>query len=200
MSPDLPVLAALGGLGVLAAAAVVAGWLAVRRARTSRQVVQRQLAESRGEVDRLAEQVERLAAEVSGGRQPADVDHEYVITTLAHAHRAASEAGAAEARPRWTREQRGPGGLVEEQAVARLAQVDTSTPLGARAADLALRALALGHGVRRALSQENRDRAFAAAHVARRRSRRARRAELREARRLVRAVRDRQAAPTQDVA
>ena len=83
--------------------------------------------------------------------------------------------------------------VLEEQAVSRLAEVDTSRPWGARLADAGVKALALGHGVRRALSEENRDRAAAEAHVARRRSRRTRRQELREARRLLRALRSQQA-------
>ena len=176
------------GLGVVVAALVALALLAARRSRASRRVVEEQLAGSRREVADLAEQVGRLAAQVEAGRRRSAEDHGYVITTLAEA---AQVSGNPEAQ------ETGGGGsplaeVLEEQAVSRLAQVDTSTRVGARIADAGVKAVALGHGLRRALSQENRDRASAEAHVARRRSRRTRRQELREARRLLRAVRAQQ--------
>ena len=171
---------------LVALVAVLVG--AARRARTSRRRVEEQLAGSRTEVAELAAQVTRLAAEVEAGRRRSAEDHGYVITTLTEA---AQVSGSAPAQGL------GPSGtplaeVLEQQAVSRLAQVDTSTRVGTRLAELGVKAVALTHGVRRALSQENLDRAAAEAHVARRRSRRTRRQELREARRLLRTVRAQQ--------
>lgn len=176
------------GLGVVLAALLGAMVVSARRARASQRLVEEQLAGSRRQVADLAEQVGRLAAQVEAGRRRSAEDHGYVITTLAEAAQVSGGPPAQET---------GPGAFpladaLEQQAVSRLAQVDTSTRVGARIADAGVRAVALGHGLRRALSQENRDRASAEAHVARRRSRRTRRQELREARRLLRAVRAQQ--------
>ena len=176
------------GLGAVVAALVAVGVVVARRSRASRRMVEEQLAGSRREVADLAEQVGRLAAQAEAGRRRSAEDHGYVITTRA-------EAAQVSRGPEV--EETGIGGaplaeVLEEQAVSRLAQVDTSTRVGARIADAGVRAVALGHGLRRALRQENRDRASAEAHVARRRSRRTRRQELREARRLLRAVRAQQ--------
>jgi hypothetical protein len=186
------------GAAALAALVVVTVVVTVRRARLARQRVEAQLAGSRREVEQLAHQVDRLAAEVAMGRRRAAGDHEYVITTLAEA---AQVSGAPLPEPSV------PGAplaeVLERQAVARLAQVDTTTPVGARIAHVGVKAVALAHGLRRALSQDNLDRASAEAHVARRRSRRTRRQELREARRLLRAVRAQQpgrAAGSEDAA
>lgn len=185
MSPALMV--GLGG-AVLVALVTVAV-VAVRRARRSRFRMEAELAESRREVEQLALEVNRLAAEMAAGRRRAVDDHEYVITTLA-------EAAQVTGRP--AQEQPGVGSpiaeVLEQQAVARLSQVDTTTRVGARIADAGVKAVALAHGLRRALSQDNLDRASAEAHVARRRSRRTRRQELREARRLLRAVKAQQPA------
>lgn len=180
-------------VGLVAAAAAVLSILVlvvvVRRGRRSRAEVEQQLAGAHDEVSRLAQQVDALAAEVRATRRNAVDDREYVITTLAEATQV---TGAAE-----TRTVDGPSlasvadGL-EELAVARLSQVDVGTRLGARVAGAGVKTLALGHGLRRALTRDNLDRASAEALVARRRSRRTRRQELREARRLIRAVRAQQ--------
>jgi hypothetical protein len=183
----------LGGVA-LATLAVLALVVATRRARRSRLRLEERLEHSRREVADLAHEVTRLASEVRVSRRVAVDDREYVITTLPEATEAAAGAaargGAAD-----------PGaslagavaGSLEEQALTRLSRVDSGTRFGAQVAGAGVKAIALVHGVRRALSQANRDRAYAEAHVARRRSRRARRQELREARRLLRAVRAQQA-------
>jgi hypothetical protein len=176
------------GLGVALAALVAALVVADRRSRVARRSMEEQLVGSRREVADLAEQVGRLAAEVEAARRRSAADQGYVITTLAEAAQVSGGPPADEpdtGGPSLTE-------ALEQQAVSRLAQVDTSTRVGARLADAGVRALSLGHGLRRALRQENRDRASAEAHVARRRSRRTRRQELREARRLLRAVRAQQ--------
>jgi hypothetical protein len=116
----------------------------------------------------------------------ADQDREYVITSLGdlddgeHPAQVARLA-AAPARP-------AVGMILEQQLVGALAKQRDQSLLRARAVDVVVRTVALGHGVRRALSPDVRDRAAAEAHVARRRSRRERKREEREARRLLRAV------------
>lgn len=167
---------------------LVAALAAARRARDSRRRVEEQLAGSRREVAGLADQVARLAAEVEAGRRRSADDHGYVITTLVEAAQVGGNPAGREPRPAAS----AIAEALEEQAVSRLAQVDVGSRVGARVVDAGIRAVALGHGLRRALSQENRDRASAESHVARRRSRRTRRQELREARRLLRAVRAQQ--------
>jgi hypothetical protein len=180
-------------IGLVAAAAaalsIVVLVVSVRRGRRARAEVEQRLTDAREEVARLAQQVGTLAEEVRAGRRSAVDDREYVITTLAEA---AQVTGAAEPRPLETPTWSSVADELEEQAVTRLAQVDTSSRLGARVAGAGVKAIALGHGFRRALAQDNRDRASAEALVARRRSRRTRRQELREARRLIRAVRAQQ--------
>jgi hypothetical protein len=179
-------------LGVVLAALVVVLTAvlatAARRARRSRRRVEEQLAGSRSEVAELAAQVTRLAAEVEAGRRRTAEDHGYVITTLSEAAQVSGRVPAPGLGPSGTPLAE----VVEQQAVSRLARVDTSTRVGTRLAELGVKALALAHGVRRATTQENLDRAAAEAHVARRRSRRTRRQELREARRLLRTVRAQQ--------
>ncbi len=185
---------ALGvGAALLLAVLLLAGaTAAVRRNARSRELLEARLAASQREVAQLADAVAGLARQVHGSRRAADAEREYVITTLSDA---ADAAELTSVPPRQVEPRMRPvtGTAVvealEEQAVARLSEVDTSRAWGGRVAEVGVKALAFGHGLRRALSEENRDRAAAEAHVARRRSRRTRRQELREARRLVRAVR-----------
>jgi hypothetical protein len=196
MTPTLVI--GLGGVA-LAVLTILAWWLGNRRAARSRREVEERLDLSRRDVAQLAEQVARLASQMEARRRDAVADREYVVTTLAEATEvtgvAATDRGVLPAAEVSVVDTVAEG--LERQAVARLAEVDTTTRLGARVADVGVRALALAHGVRRALAQENRDRASAEALVARRRSRRTRRQELREARRLLRAVRAQQPAARQ---
>ncbi len=177
----------LGSAAVLASA-VVALAVLVRRARRSRQRVAQQLIRSQQQVAELAAKVDHLAAELST-RRPDVVDpHEYVITTLAEAAQV-TEAVVGPREPA-SRSARGSvADVLEEQAVTRLAAVDTGSRAGALLTGAGVKAVALSHGLRRALTQDNLDRAAVESHLARRRSRRSRRQELREARRLLRAVR-----------
>lgn len=195
MTPTMPELGVAAGLlaGVLV---VLAAVVARRRAARSRRVLEERLEQSQREVAELARAVAGLSRAVESSRRAATAERAHVITTLAEAADAAELTGApvqGHVEPR-IRPLTGAAvvEVLEEQAVSRLAEVDTSRPWGARLADAGVKALALGHGVRRALSEENRDRAAAEAHVARRRSRRTRRQELREARRLLRALRSQQ--------
>ncbi len=184
------------GAAVVAVLVVLALVLASRRDRRSRVHVEQQLARSRREMDQLVEQVEHLAGEVADRRRRDADGHEYVITTLTEAAQVTGRA-AGDLRT-LDRAGAAPDPVVsvaqalEEQAVARLATLDTSTRLGVLLTSGGVKAVALGHGLRRALTRDNLDRASAEAHVARRRSRRTRRQELREARRLLRAVRAQQ--------
>ena len=184
------------GAAVVAALVVLALVLASRRDRRSRLHLEQQLAGSRREMDQLVEQVEHLAAEVADRSRRAADDHEYVITTLTEAAQVTGRS--ADDLRTLGRSGAAPDPVVsasralEEQAVARLSTLDTSTRLGVLLTSGGVKAVALGHGLRRALTRDNIDRAAAEAHVARRRSRRTRRQELREARRLLRAMRAQQ--------
>jgi TolA-binding protein len=179
---------------VLACAAAVAAVVVVRAGRASRRQQDAELARARAEVDSLHERLDQLSDEVVRSRQEAeqqrrrDLEHrEYVITSLA-------ATGGTPEEPVLPRP--APVQVLEEQLVAALARQQGRSPLRTRAVDVAVRTVALGHGVRRALTPANLDRAAAESHVTRRRSRRARKQELRQARRLVRAVRTHRAAAT----
>jgi hypothetical protein len=191
---------------VLAACAVLAlallAVLGIRAARRSRAVQERrerldaELAGSRAEIATLTRRVEQLADEVVDARRAAqEVVHrpqEFVITSLGDAEPAEVERLVLPSRP--------VGKVVEEQLVDTLARHRRGSALRTRAVDVAVRTVALGHGVRRALSPDVLDRAAAEAHVARRRSRRHRKREVREARRLLRAVRFQRGARREDAA
>jgi hypothetical protein len=184
--------AALVAVGVVAAALLVATVVLVRATRATRMVqaererLDRELGASRDEVDRLGRRVAELADEIGETRRAAAEDRDYVITSFTGgdagrpvARRALLPYDDERPRPAAAR-------VVEDQLVGVLARHRDGSRLRARAVDLAVRTIALSHGVRRALSPDVLDRAAAEAHVARRRSRRERRRELREARRLVR--------------
>ena len=185
----------VGQPGVLAAAAVVAAavvvvalaLLAVRRSRRASSAREaRLLAElrsSREAVDALHHRVEQLSDEVVEARATADQDREYVITSLGESVHLQLQPARPAVPPRPQ-----VGRLLEQRLVGELARHRDGSVLRTRAADAVVKAVALGHGVRRALSADVRDRAAAEAHVARRRSRRTRKREEREARRLLRAV------------
>ena len=173
-------------LVLLAVLVAVLAVLAVRRARRRQAALDALLERSRSQVDSLSARVEQLSAEVGAGRAADQRDHErgYVITTLADGTPGSpAPVTLPDARPV------PPLRRLEELLVAGVAARAEQTGLGARAVDAVVGVVALGHGVRRALSAENRDRAAAEAHLARRRSRRTRRHEVREARRVLRAVR-----------
>lgn len=177
----------------LVAACVVAGCaltvLTVVLVRTSRRrnaELDAALRRSRDEVDALSRRLEELSDDVGRARRAAAEDREYVITSL---------GGPLQPRPDGTAPGIGPldeplrrsrppvTGALEERLVERLADRPRTSPLQERGVALVVRAVALGHGLRRALSSDVLDRAAAEAHVARRRSRRDRRRQLRHARR-----------------
>jgi len=192
---------ALTALTAAVAVALLAVAVAVLRSsrttRAERERLDRELSTSREEVSELSRRVAELSAEVVENRRAAEVDRDYVITSLAN-DSASSERECAGAHARSDeaallpydeqRDRPSVGQVVEDQLVGVLARQQGSR-LRARGVGLVVRTVAIGHGVRRALSPDVLDRAAAEAHVARRRSRRERRRELREARRLVRGVR-----------
>ncbi len=177
--------AALVAAVVVVAILLVATVALLRSARAQRERLDRELLASRAEVGRLSQAVAALSDEVTDTRRAAEVERDYVITSLsgdgADHTRLAPYGGE--------RDRAAVGRVVEDQLVGVLARNRDATRLRARAVDLVVHTVALGHGVRRALSPDVLDRAAAEAHVARRRSRRERRRELREARRLVRGTR-----------
>lgn len=186
----------LGQAGLFAAAGVVLlvvlglALLAVRRARAAELVTAAELARSRAVADSVSQRLDELVGQLAEVRRDTDRARErqpeYVITSLVSADDVSQllpEVG-----------QRSAAEALEDQLVDALARHRGHSPLRARVVDVVVRTVALGHGVRRALSPDVLDRAAAEAHVARRRSRRDRRREVREARRLLRAVREQTAA------
>jgi hypothetical protein len=188
----VPALAAAVAACLLCAALAM---LVLVRARRRKAALDAELDRSRHDVETLSRKVAELSDEVGRARRRADLDREYVVTSLGREDDLAGEDGeVAGPRPATAIDQLagGParvpvGKMVEDQLVQALAR----QPAGSAARDLAVqlvvRTVAVGHGVRRALSPEVRDRAMAEANVARRRSRRERKRQVREARRLVRA-------------
>jgi len=177
--------AAAAAVALMAVAVVVLR--STRTTRAERERLDRELSTSRDEVAELSRRVAELSAEVVETRRVAEVDRDYVITSLGGS--GSESPGQAPLLPYdEQRDRPSVGQVVEDQLVGVLARQHGSR-LRARGVALAVRTLAIGHGVRRALSPDVLDRAAAEAHVARRRSRRERRRELREARRLVRGVR-----------
>ena len=162
----------------------------LRAARAQRVQLAAELHRSRSEVRSLSRRVEELSADVDLAGRVAAQDREYVITSLA----GADEAGPSPRgqRERASRRDAGRGTVgraMEDQLVQSLAHHQGRSRVREQAVELVVRTVSIGHGVRRALTADNRDRAAAEAHLARRRSRRTRRRELREARRLLRVVR-----------
>lgn len=170
-------------LMVLASALVVAR----RRSLARRAELARELAASQEAVRQLATRVEELSDDMVTTRR--DAERAYLITSLSE-HDAVLDTAAVRQVPRADRAATPRSAEVtralEEQLVATLARQRAVSGVRARAVDVAVRTVALGHGVRRALQPEVLDRASAEAHIARRRSRRLRKRELREARRLLR--------------
>jgi hypothetical protein len=189
LTQPTPLGVALAVCALLVAGLLIAATVVRRRRRDGRQQRERldaELARSRAQIHALSERVEELAGELVDARRAAQEvtrsDRGYVITSIGNA----DPSVALPARP--------VGEVVEEQLVEALARRRNGSPLRGRSVDAVVRAVALGHGVRRALSPDVLDRAAAEANVARRRSRRERKREVREARRLLRAVRTRRGA------
>jgi hypothetical protein len=196
MEPGALVGAAAAVLAVGARVAVLLA-RAGRSARARRAALAADLARSRADVEALSRRVADLADELRETRREAAADHEYVITSLG-GDGAAGEPTVVDAlllpprRPAL-------GRLLEDRLVGSLSRRgDSRTSI--RISDAVVRTVALGHGVRRALSPGNLDRAAAESQVARRRSRRLRRKELRDARRLLRSVSSVNSVKAQDVA
>jgi hypothetical protein len=181
MGPGALAGAAAVTLGLVAALAVLLLARAGRSARARRDALAAELTRSRADVDALSRRVADLADELRETRRVAAEDHEYVITSLGGEVAEPAVVDAVLLQP----QRPALGRLLEDRLVGSLRGRPTAP---GRVADVVVRAVALGHGVRRALSADIRDRAAAESQVARRRSRRTRRKELREARRLLRSV------------
>ena len=175
--------AMLAAAAVIGFGAILLTALLLRSRRRRRAALDATLARSREEIDSLSRKVAELSTEVDRARQETARDREYVITSLGDGERPEAGTGLlpASVRPPV-------GRLVEDRLVEALARRPGASAVPAGVVDLVVRTVALGHGLRRALSPDVLDRAVAEAQVARRRSRRSRRREVREARRLVRAV------------
>ena len=179
VAPDAPDVMVVVACVLAACAATVAVVLLTRSWRRRRAALDAALLRSREEVESLSRKVEELTQEVVRARRTAERDREYVITSLTEEEprrldpRAvhSSELVPATERP-------AVGRLLEDQLVLALARQPDSA-VRRRWTDLAVTAVALGHGVRRAMSADVLDRAAAEAHVARRRSRRERRRQVR---------------------
>jgi hypothetical protein len=168
-------------------AAVVAS---SRSARRRRDALDDALNRSKDEVESLSRRVEQLSDEVVRARRTADQDREYVITSLGSDDGRSTlshlTTGAGGPLPEMSQPGRTPvSRVLEDQLVEALARQPRSSMVRTRAVELVVRTVALGHGVRRAMSADVLDRAAAEAHVARRRSRRERKRQLRQARRVV---------------
>lgn len=175
--------AVVAAVGAVVACAVVAAAVALLRSRRRRRAtLDEALLRSREEVEALSRKVEELSHEVVRSRR-AEQEREYVITSLIEGDPVGN--GPTAVPQRAASERTAVGGAAEEQLVRALAR-RSGSPAGRRWSDLVVGVVALGHGVRRAMSADVRDRAAAEAHVARRQSRRERRRQVRQARRIVR--------------
>jgi hypothetical protein len=154
-------------------AATVTCLLAVRSSRHNRAELERQLAATRDDLAALTAQIEALTTEVVEARRVADAQVSptesapFVITGVVAAH--------------------------EEHVVQREAQIvraiETSRPVWLPAKpvrEALVKTVALGHGVRRALSPEKRDRIVLEMRAEVRRSRRQRKAEMKALRKYLR--------------
>ena len=183
----------LAGVALVVVLGATVGWFSARRRldaeRAQRRRAELQLQHARAALDELGDQVAGLTADLAELRRAAARSPEYVITSLATESPTTPvaqliPAPSAHARTR----------ALEDSLVGVLATQQEVSPVRARMVELVVRTVALGHGLRRALSPDVLDRAAAEAHVARRRSRRNRKREEREAKRLLRAVREQRAA------
>jgi len=159
--------------------------------RAHRRQAELQLEHARAALDELSQRVAELSVDLVELRRTAARSREmpeFVITSLAETTSSpiAQLMPAPIAHPR--------ARALEDSLVGVLATQQELSPVRTRIVDLVVRTVALGHGVRRALSPDVLDRAAAEAHVARRRSRRNRKREEREAKRLLRAVKEQRAA------
>jgi hypothetical protein len=159
-----PLLVATAVLAAVAAVAVLGLVVAVTASVSGRRRLEHELRTSRESVERLQDRVEELsrAMDVPAPHRPPG--QEFVITSLGDASPAATDGqGESPAQPS------GPG-------FASLA-----------ARESLIRAVSLGHGVRRALSAESRNRIRFEVGREIRAARKLRRRELKEARRHLRA-------------
>jgi len=159
-----PLLVATAVLAAVAAVAVVGLLVAVATSVSGRRRLEGELRTSRESVERLRARVEELSRAVDVPDPQRAPDQEFVITSLADELAAPADE---DSRP--------PADL-SGPAFASLA-----------ARESLIRVVSLGHGVRRALSAESRNRIRFEVGREIRRARKLRRRELKEARRHLRA-------------
>jgi hypothetical protein len=179
-----PVALAAAALLVVCAGLAGAAWSARASRRRASGAVQR----SRDEMAALAARVDELSGEVDRVRRAREEEHrEYVITTLAPP---APDQGAADVADAVAVVGPGAtGALLQRRLVTAIRRTTANRPAEEVLVALAVRTVAVGHGVRRALSPANRDRIAWEMRRAARESRRARKQEVRAARRQARARR-----------
>jgi hypothetical protein len=182
---------ALAAAAALVLLLVCAGLVrSLRSARSSR----RRADQAQQELASLVARVDELAGEVRrAGRQRherAADGREYVITTLGTPEPDRTGRDGAAVSLSGTPSVRGPAGAaLQRRLVTAIRRSTADRPAEEVLVSLAVRTVAVGHGVRRALSAENRDRIGWEMRRAMRHSRRVRRQELRAARREARARR-----------
>ena len=161
-----PLLVAIAVLAAVAAVAVLGLVVAVTTSVSARRRLEHELRTSRESEERLRARVEELsrAVEVADPHHAPAPDQEFVITSLGDVSPAPADQDG-----------RAPEGL-SGPAFASLA-----------ARESLIRLVSLGHGVRRALSAESRNRIRFEVGREIRRSRKVRRREVKEARRQLRA-------------
>ena len=170
---DTPGLLLLVAAAVLALVGVAAVILTLVLARAERRRLADELRTSRAAVSELRGLVEQLTGQLAGstdGRSPVPTDGApgFVITSL--------RGGSADDAP-------DPDPVPDDLAVVPLSGRDFAT---LAVTESAVRVVSLAHGVRRALSAENRNRIRFEVRREVRRSRRQRRRDLKEARRHLR--------------
>jgi hypothetical protein len=186
----------LAGVAIVVALGAMGAWFSARRRldaeRAHRRLAEIELQHARASLDELGHQVAELTADLGELRHVAMRSREmpdYVITSLMAE---SSTTPVAQLIPVPAAHRRAQA--LEDSLVGVLAHQQDVSRVRTRVVELVVRTVALGHGVRRALSPDVLDRAAAEAHVARRRSRRNRKREEREAKRLLRAVKEQRAA------
>jgi hypothetical protein len=160
-----PLQVATAVLAAVAAVAMLGMVVVVTTSVSGRRRLEHELRTSRELVERLRARVDELSAAVCVPEPHHARDQEFVITSLGDVTPAAGDE-----------EGRDPGSLPGAAAFASLA-----------ARESLIRVVSLGHGVRRALSAESRNRIRFEVGREVRRARKVRRRELKEARRHLRA-------------
>jgi len=176
---DTTLLVTVAACAALVAALVVVLVVQLVRTGAARRRLDAELASCRDDLAALHRRLDGLAAGPASGPEPGPASAEvrapgYTITSMAGG---TADAGAA----------RSPA--AEASEVAAAPSVTGGRVLSVAVGESVVRLLSLGHGVRRALSAENRNRIRFEVRREVRRARRSRRDELKDVRRRLRAQR-----------